>query len=105
MSLEEPRPRGTVLGERADRLRVSEAENFFRCNICGGYLDAQDYVWIEDHEGPLPHAAGSSAVARDRIISACGGACRPRTTMMSNVASPWRAAMTLQPYAGWLWHH
>src|ERR1700704_2506887 len=33
MSLEEPRPRGTVLGERADRLRVSEAENFFRCNI------------------------------------------------------------------------
>src|SRR5882672_4764869 len=33
MSLQEPRPRGTVLGERADRLRVSEAENFFRCNI------------------------------------------------------------------------
>ena len=24
MSLEEPRPRGTVLGERADRLRVGE---------------------------------------------------------------------------------
>ena len=55
MSLEEPRPRGTVLGERADRLRVSEAENFFRCNICGGYLDARDYVWVLDHEGPLPH--------------------------------------------------
>ena len=55
MSLEEPRPRGTVLGERADRLRVRESENFFRCNICGGYLDARDYVWIEDHEGPLPH--------------------------------------------------
>jgi hypothetical protein len=44
-----------VLGERADRLRVSEAENFFRCNICGGYLDARDYVWVLDHEGPLPH--------------------------------------------------
>jgi hypothetical protein len=28
MSLEERRPRGTVLGERADRRRVSEAENF-----------------------------------------------------------------------------
>jgi hypothetical protein len=46
MSLEEPRPRGTVLGERAHRRRVSEAENFFRCNICGGYLDARDYVWV-----------------------------------------------------------
>ena len=55
MSIEEGRPRGTVLGERADRRRVSEAENFFRCNICGGYLDARDYVWVLDHEGPLPH--------------------------------------------------
>jgi len=48
-----------VLGERADRRRVSEAENFFRCNICGGYLDARDYVWVQDHEGPLPHPAQS----------------------------------------------
>ena len=29
MSLEEPRPRGTVLGEHADRLRVGEAYHFF----------------------------------------------------------------------------
>jgi hypothetical protein len=57
MSLEEPRPRGTVLSERADRLRVGEAFHFFRCNICGGYLDAQDHVWVLDHEGPLPHPA------------------------------------------------
>jgi hypothetical protein len=57
MSLEEPRARGTVLGERAHRRRVSEAENVFRCNICGGYLDARDLAWIEDHEGPLPHPA------------------------------------------------
>jgi len=28
MSLEEPRPRGTVVGERADTRRVSEAETF-----------------------------------------------------------------------------
>jgi hypothetical protein len=61
MSLEEPRPRGTVVGERADRRRVSEAENFFRCNICGGYLDARDYVWVLDHEGPLPHPAQDQA--------------------------------------------
>jgi hypothetical protein len=61
ISLEEPRPRGTVLGERADRRRVSEAENFFRCNICGGYLDARDYTWVLDHEGPLPHPAQDQA--------------------------------------------
>jgi hypothetical protein len=42
MSLEEPRPRGTVLGERADRLRISEAENFFRCKSCGGLIHARD---------------------------------------------------------------
>ena len=70
MSLEEPRPRGTVVGERADSRRVSEAENFFRCNICGGYLDARDYVWVLDHEGPLPHPAQDQAQKRDRIISA-----------------------------------
>ena len=57
MLLEEPRPRGTVVGVRADRRRVSEAENFFRCNIRGGCLDARDYVWVLDHEGPLPHPA------------------------------------------------
>jgi hypothetical protein len=57
MSFEEPRPRGTVLGERAHRRRVSEADNFFQCNICGGYLDGRDFVWIEDHEGELPHPA------------------------------------------------
>ena len=61
VSLEEPRPRGTVLGERADRRRVFEAEHYFRCKLCGGYLDARDLVWIEDHEGPLPHPAQDQA--------------------------------------------
>jgi hypothetical protein len=31
MSLDEPRPRGTVLGERADWRPVREVEHFFRC--------------------------------------------------------------------------
>jgi len=29
----------------------------FRCKICGGFIDARDLAWIEDHEGPLPHPA------------------------------------------------
>jgi hypothetical protein len=61
MSLDEPRPRGTLLGERADRRRVREVEHFFRCKACNGWIDARDYVWVEDHEGPLPHPAQDQA--------------------------------------------
>jgi len=61
MSLEEPRPRGTVLGERTDGRRVGEVEHYFQCKTCGGYLDARDLVWIEDHEGPLPHRVQDQA--------------------------------------------
>jgi hypothetical protein len=57
MSLEEPRPRGTVLGERTDGRRVGEAEHYFRCKACNGWIDGRDFVWIEDHEGELPHPA------------------------------------------------
>jgi hypothetical protein len=46
-----------VLGERADRRRVSEAEHYFRCGICGGFIHGRDLAWVEDHEGPLPHPA------------------------------------------------
>jgi hypothetical protein len=34
-----------------------EAEHFFRCKACNGWIDARDLVWIEDHEGTLPHPA------------------------------------------------
>jgi hypothetical protein len=34
----------------------------FRCKICGGFIDAQDFVWIEDHEGPLAHLARWNSV-------------------------------------------
>ena len=61
MSLDEPRPRGTVLGERADRRRVREVEHFFRRKACNGWIDARDYVWVEDHEGALPHPAQDQA--------------------------------------------
>ena len=57
MSIDEPRPRGTLLGERAGRRRVREADYYFRCRICGGFIDARDIAWIEDHSSPLPHPA------------------------------------------------
>jgi hypothetical protein len=61
MSLEESRPRGTVLDERADRRRVREVEHFFRCKACNGWIDARDYIWVLDYEGPLPHPAQDQA--------------------------------------------
>jgi hypothetical protein len=61
MSFDEPRPRGTLLGERADGRRVRKVEHFFRCKACSGWIDARDYVWVEDHEGPLPHPAQDQA--------------------------------------------
>src|ERR1700682_6362823 len=30
-------------------LWFSNPYHFFRCKTCGGYLDARDLVWIEDH--------------------------------------------------------
>jgi len=59
-----------VFGERADRRRVSEAGHLFRCKICGGYLDARDLVWVEDHEGPLPHPVQDQAQLAAGSISA-----------------------------------
>jgi hypothetical protein len=44
MPIDEPRPRGTVLGERTDGRRVPEAEHFFRCKACNGWIDARDLV-------------------------------------------------------------
>ena len=57
MSIDEPVPRGTMLGERVDRRRVREADHYFRCRMCGGFIDARDLVWVEDHRVPLPHPA------------------------------------------------
>jgi hypothetical protein len=46
-----------VLGERTNERRVGEAEHYFRCKACNGWIDGRDFVWIEDHEGELPHPA------------------------------------------------
>jgi hypothetical protein len=46
-----------VLGERAERRRVREVEHLFRCKACNRWIDARDYVWVEDHQGPLQHPA------------------------------------------------
>jgi len=52
---------GTMLGERTDGRRVGKAEHYFRCKACNGWIDGRGFVWIEAHEGELPHPAQDQA--------------------------------------------
>jgi hypothetical protein len=56
-SFDEPSPRGSVIGEQVTGPRLTEAEHFRKCVICGGYFDMRDLVWFEEHLQPLPHPA------------------------------------------------
>jgi hypothetical protein len=57
MTIDEPRPRDTVIGKQISGPLLSEAEHFKRCPICHGYVDLRDRVRLDDHQGPLPHPA------------------------------------------------
>jgi hypothetical protein len=59
-SFDEPRPRRTCMGEPVGGAPLDEAENYFRRDKCGGWFDARDLAWVEDHEGEL------AAPGRDR---------------------------------------
>jgi hypothetical protein len=54
---EDPSPRGTIMGKRSDGRLVPEAEHFFRCVACGGWIDGRDWSWVQDHQTELPHPA------------------------------------------------
>jgi hypothetical protein len=55
MNIDEPRPRGSIMGERVGGPPLDEGEHFFKCPLCHGYIDMRDRAWVEDHEGELPH--------------------------------------------------
>jgi hypothetical protein len=61
MPIFEPRPRGNSMGQRVGGPPLDEGENFFKCDKCGGWFDARDLAWVEDHEGALPHPAQDQA--------------------------------------------
>jgi len=56
-SMEDPFPRGTVIGKQITGPPWSEAEHFRKRTLCGGYVDMHDRVWLEEHQLPLPHPA------------------------------------------------
>jgi hypothetical protein len=57
MPMDEPQPRGRCMGRQVSGPRLTEAEHFRRCPLCGGYVDLRDRVWFEEHQQPLPHPA------------------------------------------------
>jgi hypothetical protein len=57
MPMDEPRPHGSVIGERVGGAPLGEGENFFKCDKCGGWFDARDLARVEDHQAALPHSA------------------------------------------------
>ncbi|MCA1458107.1 hypothetical protein I6F35_33780 [Bradyrhizobium sp. BRP22] len=48
-------PRGKYVVERVGGPPKDEAENFIKCEFCGGWIDCRDLASVMDHAGPLPH--------------------------------------------------
>jgi hypothetical protein len=53
------------------RNTVDAATHSAKCTAGNGWIDGRDYVWVEDHEGPLPHPAqdGDAVARRDPVLS------------------------------------
>jgi hypothetical protein len=47
-SMEDPFPRGTVIGRQITGPRLTEAGHFRKCPLCGGYVDMRDREAIPD---------------------------------------------------------
>jgi hypothetical protein len=45
------------IGRRMGNSPKNEAEHFYRCSACGGWVDCRNLGQVFDHEGPLPHPA------------------------------------------------
>jgi hypothetical protein len=48
-------PRDTFVGLRRGPPVESEAEHFYRCQVCGQIVDMRDLGEVFDHEGDPPH--------------------------------------------------
>ena len=55
-----------VIGKRVGVQPIDEAEHFFRCEACRGWIDMRDLGAVLDHEGGR---------CRIRRVTNCGGVC------------------------------
>lgn len=52
---EETIPRGKFIGSRVGGEPAHEADHFYKCPVCGGWVDKRDLGQVFSHEGPAPH--------------------------------------------------
>ena len=48
-------PRNTYMGKRRDGEPENEAEHFYQCKECGGWVDKRDLSSVFDHEDGGSH--------------------------------------------------
>lgn len=48
-------PRRKYIGPERRGLSKDDVKNFYRCELCGGWVDRRDTVQVYDHIRPLPH--------------------------------------------------
>jgi hypothetical protein len=53
-SMEDPFPRGTVIGRQITGSPLSEAEHFRKCQLCGGYVDTRVLIVARFRAGKGP---------------------------------------------------
>src|SRR5450759_4651772 len=57
---------GTLIGDQP----TSEADHFYRCKVCGGWVDYRNLGKVFAHEGPLPHPERNDRTSRSRCANA-----------------------------------
>jgi hypothetical protein len=65
---------GTVMGRQVSGFPLSDAEHYFGCPLCGGYVDMRDRVWLENTKSRCRtrrKIGRSSASLADRQIAVC----------------------------------
>jgi hypothetical protein len=59
-------PRGKYIGRRFGPPVKEEAEHFYQCEACGGWIDRCDLGQVFEHEGPLS-ASTARQTANDAV--------------------------------------
>ena len=66
-------PRGTIIGRQTGGRRLSEAEHYFKCGLCGGYSNIFDFGAVLEHEEPCPSGMRADPITSIEINRGSGG--------------------------------
>ena len=81
-SMEDPFPRGTFMGKQVTGPRLSEAEHFRKCPLCGGHVDSAIGLGSANIGS---HCRTQRAIGRNRQVPC---SARPRLTTAHQINPP-----------------